>query len=125
MWNLLKTNETVGMNKCEKCSKKYTETSWCKLCQTNYLKENFKNWTSGNKKIDNLIQEMQLKINNYSDMFEWIPYNQFIDIRGKDEFFLATWKNGPLLWNKSEYTRDTNKMVALKICSYDEILNEV
>src|SRR6266536_3427673 len=124
MWNLLKTNETVGMNKCEKCSKKYTETSWCKLCQTNYLKGNFKNWTSGNKKIDNLVQEMQLKINHYEDIiFEWIPYNQFIDIKGKgDGFFLATWKNGQLLWNKSiKYTRDTNKEVALKMCSYNEI----
>src|SRR5438046_1211944 len=33
---------------------------------------------SGNKKIDVLIQEMQSKINDKSDVvFEWIPYNQF------------------------------------------------
>src|SRR6266498_2176294 len=131
MWNLFnifKTNETDDTKKCEQC-KKYTnvEIKWCKLCQINYLKENFNNWTSGNEKIDNLIQEMQLKINDYKDIiFEWIPYNQFNVIKGKGEFSLATWKNGPLLWDKSKYTRDTNKAtVALKICSYNEILNKV
>ena len=48
---------------------------------------------------------MQLKINDYKDIiFEWIPYNQFININeGKDKFSLATWKSGPLLWNKSEF----------------------
>ena len=40
-----------------------------------YLKENFTYWTSENKKIDNFIQEMQLKTDYY--VIEWIPYNQF------------------------------------------------
>jgi hypothetical protein len=31
---------------------------WCKPCLLNYLKNNFINWTSGNKKIDKFIQEM-------------------------------------------------------------------
>ena len=36
---------------------------------------------SGYRKVDNLIQEMQLKIKNIRDIiFEWIPYNQFSDI---------------------------------------------
>jgi len=55
---------------------------WCKSCQINNLKGNFTNWTSENEKIDNFIQEMQLKINKYNDIiFEWIPYNQFSDIK--------------------------------------------
>ncbi|GBC42510.2 kinase-like domain-containing protein [Rhizophagus irregularis DAOM 181602=DAOM 197198] len=34
-------------------------------------------WTSGNEKIDDFIQEMQLKINNENDVvFEWIPYRR-------------------------------------------------
>ena len=91
-------------NKCEKCEEEYTNRvfRWCKPCQINNLKRNFANWTSGNEKIDNLIQEMQLKINKYSVIvFEWIPYNQFSDIKeiGKGGFsivYLAIWKDGPL-----------------------------
>ena len=45
---------------------------------------------------------MQLKIYNYDDIvFEWIPYNQFNDIKeiGKSDFtivYSAIWKDGPL-----------------------------
>src|SRR5947207_2555411 len=69
---------------CVKCDKIYTDTyyKWCRPCQTNYLKENFTNWTSGNEKIDDFIQKMQLKINDPWDIvFEWIPYDQFNDIK--------------------------------------------
>jgi hypothetical protein len=65
---------------CEYCGKMYTRISWnwCQPCKVNNLKENFMNWTSGSEKIDNYIQEMQLKFNNYCDkVIEWIPYNQF------------------------------------------------
>jgi hypothetical protein len=75
---------------CKNCDEKlYMNQSdfgakfkWCKLCQVNNLKENFANWTSGNKKIDNFIQEMQLKISKYDNIIvEWIPYNQFDCVR--------------------------------------------
>ena len=63
---------------------------------------------------------MQLKISSYYDIvFEWIPYNQFSNIKkiGKGGFstvFSAMWKDGPLYYNKKEYTRDSHKAVALK-----------
>ena len=44
---------------------------------------------------------MQLKIDKYSDIiFEWIPYNQFSDIKeiGRGGFatvYSAIWKDGP------------------------------
>ena len=46
---------------CKKCSEQYTNAThiWCKLCKTNYLKA-ITNW-SGNEKINDLIQEIQLK----------------------------------------------------------------
>ena len=38
--------------------------------------------SSGNEKIDNLIQEMQLKIYDHREIiFEWVPYNQFNGIK--------------------------------------------
>jgi len=52
-------------------------------------KNNFTNWTSENKQINNLIQEKQLEINHYSDrVFKWIPYDQFNYIKeiGKVDF---------------------------------------
>ena len=62
-------------------------------------------WTSGNEKIDNFIQEMQLNINNCNDIiFEWIPYNQFENIKeiGKGGFstiFSAIWRNSLLIYD--------------------------
>ena len=44
--------------RCLKCSDKYTEMGWCKTCQIKDLKENFRNWSSGNKEIDDFIQDI-------------------------------------------------------------------
>ena len=55
------------------------DTSDYILVQNNSI--NLASWISGNEKIDNFIQEMQLKINKYDDIvFEWIPYDQFSNI---------------------------------------------
>src|SRR5947207_831033 len=77
---------------------------WCEPCQVYKLKANSINWTSGNEKIDNFIQEMQLKINASDIIFEWIPYNQFHDIKEIDKGGFATvysalWKDGPLYYS--------------------------
>ena len=123
---------------CNKCDNKYTDVyyRWCKPCLINDLKTDL---TSGNEKVDNFIQEMQLKINRYDDIvFEWIPYNQFSDIKkiGRDGFatvYSATWKDGQLKYD--EYTEkyvkpSPNYEVALK-CLHNsqnitnEFLNEV
>ncbi|EXX69300.1 Rad53p [Rhizophagus irregularis DAOM 197198w] len=124
-------------DQCKKCGEKYTSKydaiyEWCKSCQINNLKQNFTNWTSENEKIDNLIQEMQLEINELDDMiFEWIPYDQFDDIKeigeGSDKVHLAIWKDGPLDYdkNKNEYTRkQQNKKVVLKLYNLRNIINE-
>ena len=111
---------------CKKCGKKCTDKvwKWCKPCQIDNLKGNFINWTSDNEKIDNFIQEMQLKIDKWNDIvFEWIPYNQYtIDIKeiGKDDFITlhsAIWKDGPLHYNEDteKYIKSSpNYKVALK-----------
>ncbi|CAB5385286.1 unnamed protein product [Rhizophagus irregularis] len=88
-----------------------------------YLKNNFTSRTSGNKEIDNFIQEIQLKTGYYDDyiIFEWIPYDQFYDIKEIDKngfitVYSVTWRDGPLYWNKqnNKYVRVPNKKVALK-----------
>ncbi|CAB5390787.1 unnamed protein product [Rhizophagus irregularis] len=102
-----------------------------------YLEANFTYWTSGNEKIDDFIQERQLKINNYDDIvLEWIPYDQFNEIKetgknGSVTIYSAIWKDGPLLkeYEWSDYTRDLNKEVALKYLygsqeSIDSLIND-
>ncbi|EXX74211.1 uncharacterized protein OCT59_003761 [Rhizophagus irregularis] len=98
---------------------------------------NSANQISGNEKIDNFIQERQLKINNYNDIvLEYIPYNQFNEIKetGKNSLitvYSAIWNDGPLYkkYSHSDYIRDSNKKVALK-CLYnsqesiDSLINE-
>jgi hypothetical protein len=60
-------------------------------------------------------------INN--TIFEWIPYNQFDEIKetGKNNSitaYSAIWKDGPLDYIYNKYKRDPNKEVALKYCIY-------
>jgi hypothetical protein len=110
-------------------------TRWCKPCQINDIKSNFANWTSGNINVDNLIQELQLKINDYDDIiFEWIPYDRFSNIKEIDKGGFATvysaiWKDGPLFYNKYEYTRMKQKVALKQLYNSQnitiEFLNEV
>ena len=115
---------------CEKCDKKYANVDyeWCK-CQASDL--------SGNKTIDNFVKEMHLSIKNRYTTFEWIPYNQFVNIKkiskgGFATVYSAIWKDGPLNYNEYnyEYTRNQSKGVALKYLHNsqnipNEFLNEV
>jgi hypothetical protein len=118
---------------CKECGEIYKKIwlKWCKPCQINNLELNH----SGNKKIDELIQEMQLKIESKDDIIvEWIPYNQFNNVKkiGKDGFTTAIWKNGLLKYNNKEikYERKPNKEITLKCLNNSQnvisnLLNEV
>jgi hypothetical protein len=125
---------------CKNCGEKYTNNmygKWCEPCLISYLKNNFTNWTSGNEKIDDFIQKMQGTQVNI--ICEWIPYNQFIDIKimGKDNvntitIYSAIWKNGPLVYNGVEfiYKRNNYEKIVLKYLNnsqnrIDKFLNEV
>jgi hypothetical protein len=139
---------TVSQDKyyCEKCGEKYTDyivntnNKWCKPCSINYFKNSFTGWTSGNDIIDDFIQKMQLKIDTYNDIIlEWIPYNQFVNVKkiGKDDdnithIYSALWNDGLLHYsnNKKEYIRKPNMKVTLKCLNNSqniicEFLNEV
>ncbi|CAB5383656.1 unnamed protein product [Rhizophagus irregularis] len=115
---------------CEKCTENYTDIGykWCKPCQIDHLKKIFTNWTGGNKKIDEFIQEMQLKVNNPNDIiFEWIPYNQFNDIKEKCKtVYSASWKDGPLKYdsNNKILARAQAKKVTLKLCNSQNMIND-
>jgi hypothetical protein len=121
---------------CKECDKEYTKLDhkFCETCLTSYLKNNFINWTSGNEKIDDFIQKKQLKISiNCSVIFEWIPYDEFIDIKeiGNNLLTTAIWKKGSLCFdNKMGWMRTSYEKVCLRYLYdsqniTDEIINKV
>ncbi|CAB4442590.1 unnamed protein product [Rhizophagus irregularis] len=117
---------------CEECGNKYINylskiAKWCRPCQINSLKNH--TTISDNEKINNFIQEMQLKIYSRDDIvFEWIPYNQFNDINKINDFTNAIWTDGRLEFCSSEkkYQRVQNIKSFFKIptINIDKFLNE-
>jgi hypothetical protein len=84
---------------CENCNQKCLATLYCEYCVRNYLKANFKNWTSGNDGIDNLIQKCQMEAFGPNNIVEWISYNNLKNINyltngGFSEIYTADWVNG-------------------------------
>src|ERR1044072_5639084 len=43
---------------CEECKQPKNNYWWCRICT---FQQNFKNWTSGNHDVDELIRKAQLK----------------------------------------------------------------
>ena len=133
---------------CRDCGEPYENSfeehyDLCRVCPLNDLKTYITNWTCDDEKVDNLIKQMQSRFNYSSTtIFEWIPYDQFIDVKevGKGGFatvYLATWKEGPIDCDVDRrgkvigsLYRIPNKKVALKVLHdsknvSDEFLNEV
>ncbi|UZO08933.1 uncharacterized protein OCT59_029176 [Rhizophagus irregularis] len=126
---LLVFNDICFDRYCKKCGNEYDNIcyKWCKECQINQLKNDFTNWTSGNIKLDDFIQKMQLKIYEYNILFEWIPYNEFIIIEGLENYTLAIWKKDSLYYDKmyNKLERRSNKKVYLKsLYNSQEITDE-
>ena len=65
---------------CKMCKQYYTVKyeEWCQPCNSNYLQNNFKKWTSKNIEIDKFLQEVQCNANGPNKVIEWIPYNRLL-----------------------------------------------
>ncbi|RHZ79778.1 hypothetical protein Glove_141g54 [Diversispora epigaea] len=106
---------------CPECNQEYNG-HWCKPCNSKHFQNDFNNWTSGNDKIDKLIQDFQLNANNYNKVIEWIPYDRFKDINqiGKGGFgtiHYARWIDGYIeKWDikNQQWQRYDNKEMVLK-----------
>ena len=120
MKDLEKRKEVYGI--CEECNKPGTGMNWCQPCNAKRFKENFKNWTSGNKDIDELIQYSQLNAVHYSKCLEWIPFENlqnvtYITRGGFGKIYSADWPEGRFRsWDieNQKWKRDLNVKVALK-----------
>ncbi|GBB95364.1 hypothetical protein RclHR1_25190001 [Rhizophagus clarus] len=114
---------------CSECKKPRISLGWCKDCETDSMKGNFYYWTSGNKKIDELIRHTQLNTSQACDYLEWIQFKNFEMVKyvGSGEFnsiYSAIWMEGPRsVWNDilQEWTRTGPIKVVLK--RFDNSLN--
>ncbi|UZO25417.1 uncharacterized protein OCT59_017682 [Rhizophagus irregularis] len=76
--DLEKRKQAYGI--CGECKEPGTGENWCQSCNAKRSKDNFKNWTSGNKVIDEFIQQSQLNAVYYKKYLEWIPFEKFQNI---------------------------------------------
>ena len=134
--DLEKRKEVYGI--CGECNEPGTGLNWCQPCNSKRFKENFKNWTSGNKNIDELIQQSQLNAVHYTKCLQWIPFEKFQNVTyitrgGFGKVYSASWPKGYInYWDIENQTwkRSSNKQVALKSLDNSsnistEFLNEV
>ena len=97
MEELEKRKEAYGI--CGECNESGTGWDWCQPCNAKRFKENFKNWTSGNKDIDELIQQSQLNAVHFSKCLEWVAFGKFEEVTyitrgGFGKIYLAEWPEG-------------------------------
>jgi len=120
MDDLEKRKEAYGI--CGECNKPGTGEEWCRDCNAKRFKDNFKNWTSGNKNIDEFIQSSQLNSLSYLNCLEWIPFEKFQNVSyitkgGFGKIYSAEWTEG-CIWDwdieNQKWSRGTNRKVALK-----------
>src|SRR5437764_8165147 len=120
MKDLEKRKEVYGI--CGECNEPGTGFKWCQPCNAKRLEENFKNWTSGNKDIDELIQHSQLSATYHFNCLEWVPYEKFQNITfiakgGFGKIHSADWPEGKFsCWDieNQKWIRYPDQKVVLK-----------
>ncbi|GBC25332.2 kinase-like domain-containing protein [Rhizophagus irregularis DAOM 181602=DAOM 197198] len=123
---------------CGECNSPGTGSKWCRTCNAKRFKENFSNWTSEHKEIDELIRESQINAVYHKKCLEWIPFEDFEGVTPKakggfGEIYEAKWPKGYICYwdiENKEWNRRSNIKVALKKLDdfFDritEFLNEI
>src|SRR5688572_12458480 len=106
---------------CSDCNKPQASYRWCQNCNSKRFQQDFDKWTSGNKYIDKLIQESQLKARNRYEAIEWIPYVRLMNVEyfaegGFSMVYKAIWLDGYILdwngitrkWNRCNLSQDSS-----------------
>jgi hypothetical protein len=136
MEDIEKRKEVYGI--CGECNEPGTGNGWCQPCNAKRFKENFRNWTSGNKNIDEFIQQSQLNAVYYQKCFEWVPFEKFQNVTyitkgGFGKIYSAEWPEGHICcWdikNQKWYKRKDTKVALKSLDNSSDIsadfLNEV
>jgi hypothetical protein len=102
---------------CKECCQPNTGCKWCQYCNSKHFQQDFNKWTSGNKEIDEFIQNFQLNATRCEEVLEWIPYEKFsgIEYLAKGGFgtvhkakwidgYISFWNINQTKWVKGYYT---------------------
>ncbi|CAG8479649.1 23818_t:CDS:2 [Cetraspora pellucida] len=95
---------------------------YCQPCNTKRFRLEFDKWSTGNNKLDRLIQNSHIKSKNVFELLEWIPYSNLKDITriaqgGFATDFSAVWADGPMQkfdLNKKQWSRSGVTKVVFK-----------
>jgi hypothetical protein len=136
MEDLEKRKQVYGI--CGECNEPGTGEKWCQPCNAKRFKDNFKNWTSGNKDIDKFIQQSQLNAVNYRNCLEWVPFEKFQQITyisegGFGKIYTVEWPEGNIgywdienqKWNRNGFDKYVLKSLNNSSDISSEFLNEV
>ncbi|RIB17604.1 kinase-like domain-containing protein [Gigaspora rosea] len=118
---------------CKICDLKCDTTYWCRNCDIEKLKRQFRYWTSGNQLLDEFVQRTQLDSRSYHEYFEWIEPVRLRNIEhiadgGNGSVYKAEWIDGIRVIHPKKGQTRTKSIVALKVisCGDDiEILTEI
>ncbi|RHZ78888.1 hypothetical protein Glove_155g36 [Diversispora epigaea] len=108
-----------------------TEFNWCYPCNAKQFQNEFGNWTSEDREIDEFIQQIQLNANKSQEIIEWIPFEKLENITyltkgGFGTVYKARWLDGPIYcWdhNLENWGRFKGQNVCLK--SFDNSTNKI
>src|SRR5260363_243576 len=83
------------------------------------FEEEFRNWTSDNHDIDQLIQQTQINALKLKDIIEWIPFSKFTNIKylakgGFGTVFKAVWIDGYIAG--LDYQKNVWQRVQIDVC---------
>ena len=87
--------------KCDKYQTTRYSDKFCERCINLHLQSLFNTWTSGNKIIDDFIHKCQKLSSLPTKILEWIPFDQFEDVKkltegGFSTIYTATWTRGSI-----------------------------
>ena len=107
---------------CKECNQPNSNDYWCQSCNSKRFQNDFNKWTSGNKEIDEFIQNFQSNATRRQEVLEWIPYEKFSDIEylakgGFGTVHKAEWIDGYILYwntNVNKWNRIPNQNIVLK-----------
>ncbi|GET02181.1 kinase-like domain-containing protein [Rhizophagus clarus] len=136
MEDLEKRKQAYGI--CGECNEPGTGWNWCQLCNAKRLKDDFNNWTSGNKIIDEFIQQSQLNAVYHIKCLEWIPFEKFQNITyiaegGFGKVYTAEWPEGNIeywdienqKWRREHYDKYALKSLNNSSDISSDFLNEI
>ena len=104
---------------CKECNQPNTGYEWCQSCNSKHFQQDFNKWTSGNKEIDEFIQNFQSNATRYEEVLEWIPYEKFSNVEylakgGFGTVHKAEWIDGYI----HRWDTDENKWNRYNVYSY-------